>query len=90
VVEEINEKEGFVQFENKERFALTEERLVSVKKEAVFKRQIEETILTHFEKQRLLKPYGIKVLSLFFIDRVANYVPEDGLIKDNRLSESPT
>jgi len=81
IVEEINEKEGFVQFENKECFSLAEERLVSVKKEALFKRQIEETVRTHFEKQRLLKPYGIKVLSLFFIDRVANYVGDNALIK---------
>lgn len=81
LVEEINEKDGFVQFENKERFAVAEERMVSVKKEALFKRQIEETIRTHIEKQRLLKPYGIKVLSLFFIDRVANYIGDDALIK---------
>jgi len=81
IVEEINEKDGFVQFENYERFILGDERLVSVKKESLFKRQIEETIRTHFEKQNLLKPHGIKVLSLFFIDRVSNYVGEEALIK---------
>lgn len=81
VVEEINEKEGFVQFGNAERFALGEERLVSVTKEALFKRQIEETIRAHIEKQELLRPHGIKVLSLFFIDRVANYVSDGALIK---------
>jgi len=81
VVEEINEKDGFVQFKDRDRFSISEERLVSITKEAVFKRQIEETIRTHFEKQALLKPYGVKVLSLFFIDRVANYVGEEALIK---------
>ena len=35
--------------------------------------QIERTVQTHFEKVKKLKPQGIKVLSLFFIDRVANY-----------------
>jgi type III restriction enzyme len=39
----------------------------------VLKFQIERTVQSHFEKVAKLKPLGIKVLSLFFIDRVANY-----------------
>jgi len=35
--------------------------------------QIERTVANHFSKLKKLKPLGIKVLSLFFIDRVANY-----------------
>lgn len=35
--------------------------------------QIRETILTHIERERMLFGKGIKVLSLFFIDEVANY-----------------
>ncbi len=35
--------------------------------------QIRKTIEEHLEKQKRLKHLGIKVLSLFFIDRVANY-----------------
>ncbi len=35
--------------------------------------QIRKTIQEHFDKQRRLKNRGIKVLSLFFIDKVANY-----------------
>ena len=35
--------------------------------------QIRKTIETHLDKELLLRPQGIKVLSLFFIDRVANY-----------------
>lgn len=35
--------------------------------------QIRETILSHIEKERQLFYKGIKVLSLFFIDEVANY-----------------
>lgn len=39
-----------------------------------FKRlQIRKTIEEHFEKELRLNPRGIKVLSLFFIDKVANY-----------------
>ncbi len=39
----------------------------------VMKFQIRKTIENHFEKEKILKEKGIKVLSLFFIDRVANY-----------------
>lgn len=35
--------------------------------------QIRETIESHFEKEKRYYKYGIKVLSLFFIDEVANY-----------------
>jgi len=35
--------------------------------------QIENTIRTHFEKQEKLKQYGVKVLSLFFVDEVMDY-----------------
>ncbi len=39
----------------------------------IMKFQIEKTIEEHFRKERILQKKGIKVLSLFFIDRVANY-----------------
>ncbi|MBN1393291.1 MAG: DEAD/DEAH box helicase family protein [Sedimentisphaerales bacterium] len=39
----------------------------------IMKYQIESTLKNHFEKEKRLKAKGIKVLSLFFIDRVANY-----------------
>ena len=35
--------------------------------------QIRETVKEHVDKERKLRPKGIKVLSLFFIDKVANY-----------------
>ncbi|AUD80072.1 type III restriction endonuclease subunit R [Kangiella profundi] len=39
-----------------------------------FKRiQIRKTIEEHLDKEMRLRPLGIKVLSLFFIDKVANY-----------------
>jgi type III restriction enzyme len=42
--------------------------------------QIRETILSHFEKEEQLFNKGIKTLSLFFLDEVANYrqYDEDG------------
>jgi len=39
----------------------------------VMKFQIEKTVKEHFVKEKKYKDKGIKVLSLFFIDRVANY-----------------
>ena len=52
----------------------------------VMKAQIQETVKEHFEKELRIhrtQPDGkkMKVLSLFFIDRVANYFPEDGKIR---------
>ncbi|MDA8428628.1 MAG: DEAD/DEAH box helicase family protein [Geobacteraceae bacterium] len=46
----------------------------------VMKAQVRETIEQHLKKERVLKGSGIKVLSLFFIDRVSNYrvYNEDG------------
>jgi len=39
----------------------------------VMKAQVFEAVEQHLKKERALKGRGIKVLSLFFIDRVANY-----------------
>lgn len=50
-------------------------------KEAIFEAQIRYTIEEHLQKQKDLRDKGIKVLSLFFIDRVANYESDDGIIK---------
>ena len=41
--------------------------------EAMQRVQIRETIRAHFEKEKMLFKRGIKCLSLFFIDEVANY-----------------
>lgn len=50
--------------------------------EQAWKLQIEETIKSHFARQRELKKHGVKVLSLFFIDRVANYAGDSPRIKN--------
>lgn len=47
-------------------------------KEAIYAAQITAAVEEHFRKQRRLKRQGIKVLTLFFIDRVANYRTETG------------
>ena len=71
ILNNINADEGTIQFsagvvvkEGETQGGLTNEML---------KYQIERAVKWHFEKVKKYKPKGIKVLSLFFIDRVANY-----------------
>ena len=45
----------------------------SLLKNDIQKMQIRRTIEEHLRKEKSLNPLGIKVLSLFFIDKVANY-----------------
>jgi type III restriction enzyme len=47
----------------------------------LFRQQLHWTIRRHFDRRAELRPMGIKPLVLVFIDRVANYVAEDGLIR---------
>ncbi len=44
-----------------------------IDEEQIKKKQIERTIKEHLDKELKLRHKGIKVLSLFFIDKVANY-----------------
>ncbi len=81
VVTEISAKarETFVAFDGHD--PITDHDVFGASKRAIFKIQIERTIERHMRLQQDLQFKGIKVLSLFFIDRVANYVNDDGLIK---------
>ena len=78
-VDEINPGGQFVRFANNVELSLGAE--LGADKEAIFDAQIRYTIEEHFQKQARMKKRGIKVISLFFIDRVANYSDEDGLIR---------
>jgi len=83
VVSEINADSGFVSFGNG--IVLRVGEAQGGQNDLVMRVQIEETIREHFRKELALRerPVGkrIKVLSLFFIDRVANYAPSDGKIR---------
>ena len=50
-------------------------------KKDVMRAQIRNTIERHIEKRQELKKKGIKTISLFFIDRVDNFIKEDGFIR---------
>lgn len=82
VVEDIrygrNEEDQLVVFENGVTLSVSDSML---SKESIFRAQIERTISVHMQRQQTLKAQGIKVLSLFFIDRVKNYTAHDGMIK---------
>lgn len=79
IIDEINPGGDFVRFTNGVELSTGES--IGENKTAIFEAQIRYTIEEHFLKQRRLKPHGIKVLSLFFIDRVDNYVGDEGIIK---------
>jgi type III restriction enzyme len=78
-VDEINPGGGFVRFANDDELRTGES--IGADREAIFDAQIRYTIEEHFHKQAKLRPGGIKVLSLFFIDRVDHYARDDGLIR---------
>ncbi|MDO9632917.1 MAG: DEAD/DEAH box helicase family protein, partial [Humidesulfovibrio sp.] len=73
-VEEIDPNARFIRFRNGEE--LKEGECTGEDQDALWEAQIRYTIEEHFLKQRRLRERGIKVLSLFFIDRVANYVAQ--------------
>lgn len=79
IVDEINSGAGFVRFLNNVESKVGDE--IGTDKEAIFEAQIRFTIEEHFRKQRRLRDQGLKVLSLFFIDKVDNYAPDDGLLR---------
>jgi len=79
VVDEINVSENFISFENGIKIGIGSG--IGDNKEIIYREQIRETIKEHFKKQDNLKAKGIKVISLFFIDRVANFIEETGLIR---------
>ncbi|MCK4473210.1 MAG: DEAD/DEAH box helicase, partial [Anaerolineae bacterium] len=78
-IDEINLGGGGVRFANNVEISLGQE--LGADKEAIFEAQIRYTIEEHLRRQARLRDTGLKVLSLFFIDRVDNYAPEDGLIR---------
>ena len=79
VVVEIHAGEGWVRFANG--VTLRKGDTIGPSRPEIFKTQIEETIRQHLDTQERLRERGIKVLSLFFVDRVASYTDENGLVR---------
>lgn len=84
IIEEINAGYGYVSFTNG--VVVNTGETVGGRQDDVMRVQVRETVKEHLDKERSLlrqRPEGqrLKVLSLFFIDRVANYYDEDGKIR---------
>ncbi len=77
-VAEINADPGseYIRFTNGRTLRLGED--LGGMREDMWRTQIKHTIKRHLEKELQVGARGIKVLSLFFIDRVANYRDYDG------------
>jgi type III restriction enzyme len=72
-VAEINAEPGneYLRFSNGRTLRLGEE--IGGLREDVWRVQIKHTVKKHLDKELQTRTRGVKVLSLFFIDRVANY-----------------
>ena len=68
----IEEGNEYVEFGNGEVIKLGETK-GDIDEDSIKRLQIRKTIEEHLEKELRLKSKGIKVLSLFFIDKVSNY-----------------
>ncbi len=88
IVDEINAADGYVSFTNG--LMLNVGQTHGGRGDDVMRVQIRETVREHFDKELRIKKLlpeiagadaRLKVLSLFFIDRVANYAAEDGKIR---------
>lgn len=79
VVEEINPAGAYLRFANGRELGVGEE--VGADRDALFRAQIEYTVTEHLRKQERLRAHGLKVLSLFFLDRVDSYQGEDPIAR---------
>lgn len=62
----------YIELTNHERLEVGQE--IGGNRDTVYKEMIRETIREHFQREQTLRIHGIKVLSLFFIDKVASYL----------------
>lgn len=75
IINDIYCEEGneYIDFQSKEGFVRLNHAIGEVNEDEYKHLQIRKTIEEHLDKELKLTPMGIKVLSLFFIDKVANY-----------------
>ncbi|MFD1141934.1 DEAD/DEAH box helicase family protein [Larkinella insperata] len=88
IVDEINAADGYISFTNG--LLLYVGQSYGGRTDEVLRVQIKETIREHFDRELKVKKLlpsiagpdvKLKILSLFFIDRVINYAAEDGKIR---------
>ena len=71
VINELDAESGFIEFSGGSTVYVGEP--VGGLTDEILKEMIDATVENHFKKEKALKKIGIKVLSIFFIDRVSNY-----------------
>lgn len=71
-VNEISLEPAYVELTNHGMLQLGEE--IGGNAQAIYREMIRETIREHLRKEMILRAQGVKVLSLFFIDKVASYM----------------
>jgi len=78
IVSEINKGTGYISFSNGVKIY---EGKSSIDEDEIIRIMVRETIREHLDKKKKLNPKGIKVLSLFFLNRVDDYLLEDGIVR---------
>ncbi|GAB3910631.1 restriction endonuclease [Mucilaginibacter boryungensis] len=71
VINELDADNGFIEFSSGK--IVYKGQAVGGLTDQILKEMIDATVENHFKKEKELRAKGIKVLSIFFIDRVANY-----------------
>jgi len=78
IINEINKGVGYISFSNGVKIY---EGKSSIDDDEIIRLMVRETVREHLDKKRRLNPKGIKVLSLFFLNRVDDYLLEDGIVR---------
>ncbi|MEM3860191.1 MAG: DEAD/DEAH box helicase family protein [Candidatus Micrarchaeaceae archaeon] len=78
IVSEINKSSGYISFSNGIKVY---EGKSSLDEDEVIRIMVRETIREHLDKKKQLNSKGIKVLSLFFLNRVDDYLLENGIVR---------
>lgn len=77
-VSEIHKGAGYMLFSNGVKIYKGKS---SVDEDEIIRTMVSETVKEHLAKKAELNDKGIKVLSLFFINRVDDYLPKDGWLR---------
>ena len=71
VINEMDADNGYIEFSSGQ--IVYKGQAVGGLTDHILKEMVDATVENHFKKEKELRAKGIKVLSIFFIDRVANY-----------------
>ena len=78
ITSEINKGAGYLSFSNGVKIY---EGKSSIDEDEIIRFMVRETVREHLDKKRQLNHKGFKVLSLFFLNRVDDYLLEDGIVR---------